>query len=173
MEKRIGNLYSEIMYVVADAEGKPDSRFQHWVKRVDAVDQNKTNGYAFDGGFVNDGTVEIEVKPTVYLTKTVRGSRKYQSATYNVIVMDAAGELSVTDIRTTGERGWALRIRDAVAELVAQMSNIAPEPEVTVTLAASAAEILARLRERDAVLTDAEIITAALNVYEMHIEEAK
>lgn len=119
MHKQVRDLYDEILEVVAQAEGEPDSRFRHWVKQVESVDTEVASGYAFEGKFINEGTIEIAVEPTVFLVKTVRGSRKYQTATYNVVIMDENGNLSLTDIRTTDARpGWALRIRDKVAELV-------------------------------------------------------
>jgi len=170
-KKRVCNLYDEILARVAEVEGEPDSRFRHWVKRVDSVDQNKTSGYAFAGEFINEGTVEVEIKPSVYLVKTVRGSRKYQTATYNVVVMDQDGNLTLTDIRTTDtERGWALRIRDKVAEMVNQQAN-APQT-VTVELTGPALEFLTTLRARiGGNISDAEIIGAALSLYEMHTSD--
>ena len=122
MRKQIRDLYDEILEVIAQAEGEPDSRFRHWVKQVENVDTEVANGYAFEGKFINEGTIEIAVEPAVFLVKTVRGSRKYQTATYNVVIMDGDGKLSLADIRTTDAKpGWALRIRDKVAELVQNM----------------------------------------------------
>ena len=41
--------------------------------------------------------------------------------------MDAEGRLSVTDIYTTGDTpGWALRIREQVSDLLAQITGQVP-----------------------------------------------
>lgn len=140
--KQVRKLHSELMKIVADAEGPKDTRFQSWAKVVESVDQNKTNGYAFRGEFINEGDVEIEIKPTVFLTMTTRGSRKYQTRTYNVIVMNADGTLElVTDIQTTDEeRGWALRLRDPIASLL-ELQEGKSQTTLTITVDGEAAEL--------------------------------
>lgn len=49
----IMELYDQLMSVVDE---KPDRRFKSWAKEVAAVDENQTNGYAFEGQFVPEGT---------------------------------------------------------------------------------------------------------------------
>jgi len=124
MSKQIRNLQDEIMAIVEEQEGQADSRFRNWAKMVTGIDTKQSNGYCFEGDFVKDGTVEVEIKPAVFLTKTSRGSRRYPTATYNVLTMNAEGDLALTDIRTTDKtRGWALRIREQVADLVAEQQE--------------------------------------------------
>ena len=187
----IRELFDETMAVVQAEEGKRDTRFRNWVKKVTKVDSSKTNGYAFEGKWINEGTVDV-TGPIVLLVKTTRGSRKYQTATYNVIVMNAAGELRLTDIRTTDKkRGWALRIRDAVAALLTEIHQqpkpepppktraplILPsdsaKPKVTVILSAAGVADLEKLRLRLPALTDAEIVAASLTLNEMHTRSAQ
>jgi hypothetical protein len=109
---------------------------------------------------VNDGDIEIEIKPTVFLVCTIQGSWKYNYKYYNVIVMDAEGNLSLPGIRTSNKtRGWALRIRNAVADLVQGLSDV-PQSDRD--------KFLVILKERFPILSEDELINAALNVYEMH-----
>lgn len=124
MDKQVRDLYDEILTVVRAEEGAHDTRFTSWIKCVDAVNTDVTNGYAFDGPFVDRGTVEVEVKPRVFLAATARGSRQYHTTTYNVVVMDGDGALSLSPIKTTDkEKGWALRIRDQVAALLDELAK--------------------------------------------------
>lgn len=120
----IRNLYSELLELVPY-----DRRFKSWVKRVEAVDRSGTNGGAFEGEFLPEGTVEVE-GPAVFLVHTKTGSRKYQTGHYHVILLDREGNLRPTGIQTTDtERGWALRIRDAVADLVDRLPEGEAEGE--------------------------------------------
>lgn len=116
--KQIRELKKELFEALADAGVEHDRRHQSWAKAVTAVG-TQTNGYAFEGKFVKDGTVEVDIQPTVFLVMTTTGSRKYQTREYSVVLMDAEGGLTVTDVRTTSETsGWALRIREQVRALV-------------------------------------------------------
>ena len=102
-----------------------DRRWKHWAKEIIAVDQTKTNGYAFDGDFVQSGDVEIDVSKTrVYLVCSETGSNRYRTNAYQVVKMNAGGKFEWVDISTTDEtRGWALRIRDDVANLLADIND--------------------------------------------------
>ena len=123
--KLVGNWYQKLIGVACDAVGhKQDYRFRPWVKTVDSVDREKSDGYCFNGKFINDGTTEIEVKPRLFLVMTSSGSRRYQQQHYNVIAMDEFGNLSATNIHTDNNKpGWALRIRDATAALLKEMEK--------------------------------------------------
>ncbi len=122
--KQIRELEKDLFKTVEAVGDKQDPRFRGWAKTVDRVDSNATNGYAFVGDFVKSGTIEVEVAPRVYLVKTVYGSRKYQTQTYSVVTMNAQGDLTATDITTTdATHGWALRIRDQVAQLLQELQG--------------------------------------------------
>lgn len=159
--KIFDDLQGELMRVAQEMTGeKRDSRFKSWVKTIDRVDTNARNGYAFVGDWVNEGTVEIEIKPQAFLVHFNHGSVKYHTGEYAVVTMDASGELHPGGIMTDDRAcGWALRIRDQVAELLNDLSNVEQSPRDA---------FLATLRERFPTLSDDEIITAALNVYELH-----
>lgn len=165
----IRELYAELLALVAEEEGKEDRRFKHWAKRVTGVDASQSTGYAFEGDFINEGTVECE-GPGVYLVCTRRGSRNYQTATYNVVLMNVQGELALTDIQTTDKtRGWALRIRDEIAGLVTQLVDGQPVEPVTVILTDQAQIDLTAVRERLS-LSDEEIVATALAKYRIHVD---
>jgi hypothetical protein len=157
------NLQDELMKVAEEMTGETrDSRFKSWAKTVGKVDAKARNGYAFSGEWINEGTTEMEIEPRVFLVHFNHGSRKYTTGEYAIVTMDADGELHATDIMTDDrERGWALRIRDQVAALLDELSvqRSGPSPRDV---------LLGMLRERFPILSDDEIITAALNVYAMH-----
>jgi len=146
--KQVRDLSAELFDMVSE-DAWPDTRFRSWAKFVTAVDTSKVNGYAFKGEFVEDGTVEVEIKPQVFLIMTTNGSRKYQTQHYSVVTMDAVGTLALTNIYTTDEeRGWALRIRDKVAALVALVAEISGQAPASPLAGFSDEELVAELRRR-------------------------
>lgn len=157
-KKEVGTWFKTLIHIAEEAAGhQQDHRFSPWVKFVDRV-SDKADGYAFEGAFVQEGTTEMVIKPRVFLAMTSSGSSKYQTKHYNIIVMDAEGNLTATDIHTTSKtKGWALRIRSQVADLVEQLAGEPVSPQ-----ALTLDEIFDRLmqvRERidsDAPLTEAD-----------------
>ena len=127
----IRNLTDELYATVAAEGDEKDHRFTAWCKYVDAVDKAKTNGYCLVGDFIRDGTVEIASKPRLFLVMTASGSMKYHVATYRIVQMDADGTLEATGICTTDKiHGWALRLRDAVADLLTELAApVIPETQ--------------------------------------------
>ena len=143
--KAIRNLRSELFAIAREQGYSADGRFNNWAKSIDSVDTSKANGYSLIGEFVPSGTVEIEIKPRVYLTATAKGSRANHVTTYLVIAMDADGNLTATDIVTTdGTRGWALRIRDQVAALIDSLAGTEINPLAEITDEALVAELQRR-----------------------------
>ncbi|GAB4528691.1 MAG: hypothetical protein OHK0046_47880 [Anaerolineae bacterium] len=96
-----------------------DGRYDAWVKLVDRVDTNKTNGYAFEGAFVPNRTVEITNENKLFIVMSRTGSRKYATNTYRVVVL-RNGRLEATDVMTD-DPSWALVIRDRVAALLDEL----------------------------------------------------
>lgn len=122
MPTEIRNLYEEIIEVAGDEQ---DRRFANanWVKVIDSVDPRGSDGYAFTGDFVRKGTVEVEVKPTLFLVASTSGSMKHHYTTYRVVTMDGDGALHRREITTDNSTsGWALRIRDQVKSLLAEIN---------------------------------------------------
>jgi hypothetical protein len=170
MSAQIRELNKELLKAAGEEH---DTRFRSWAKEIISVDASKSNGYAFEGDFINEGTVEVEIKPRLYLVMTTAGSRKYQTRTYTVVAMDADGNLAATDIQTTDKtRGWALRIRDQVAALLAEMeANESESVTITVTLTGTELEIWRALCKRHPLLSEHELIIGSLNLFEMKFRE--
>lgn len=114
-----------IKSLIEAADAKQDSRWRRWAKVVEDVDKRQSNGFCFLGDFIANGTVEISNdKPLVVLLATTDGSRRYQTITYNVLVIHPDGRIEKTGITTDDNaRGWALRIRDRVAELLVNLAQ--------------------------------------------------
>jgi hypothetical protein len=113
-----------------------DPRFRKWAKTVTKVDQTKQNGYCFEGDFIS-GKAELEVG-SVILYHFSSGSVKNHDCfwqVWRVTDNDTPQEYqlnhasnthtyqnleylfgAIRDNRKTG--GWALDIRDQVAELL-------------------------------------------------------
>lgn len=105
------NLFASLL-TVADVDR--DDRFTAWAKDVTNVTA-ADNGYAFEGAWVSKGTVEIDRRPRLFLLATTTGSRRYQTTTYSVVILNTEGRLEATDIQTDStEAGWALRIRKPI-----------------------------------------------------------
>lgn len=101
-----------------------DHRFKQWVKFVDRVDVSKSDGYAFVGDFVESGTVEVPKRKRVLLCAAESGSMRYHKCYYQVCVLNADGTIDAWDIQdNNGEKGWALRMRQDIAELVADVDR--------------------------------------------------
>lgn len=126
MEKVLrDDLKSRALEAAAQAVGqKVDYRFQSWAKFVTGVNMAKSNGYAFDGEWLNDGTVEILPVRYVVLASFAHGSRRYNTREYVAMIYDAAEDafhLPEPLIHTDDRKpGWALRIRDAVSQLLSE-----------------------------------------------------
>ncbi len=97
-----------------------DDRHKNWIKAIDKVDQSKSNGYAFVGNFLKTGsTVELPIG-TVLLYFYGDGSMKNYTVEVEAHKVTSQG-LEPTDISTSRPNrqvsGWALDIRDKLAEL--------------------------------------------------------
>lgn len=145
-----------------------DRRFRSWVKWIDRVDTNKTDGYAFVGDFIKDGTIEIEIgKPRLLLAQATSGSMKYNYSYYRVVQLNADGSLAPLNIESNSQQnGWALRIRDEVKSVLDSLNGATTET-VSITLTNPIIiEIFQRMKTQTPSLTDEEIIGAALNLAE-------
>ena len=144
MSKQIRDLKKEVLKI---SQLTLDRRFKSWVKWVDSVDTSKTNGYAFVGDFVKDGTIEIEVgQPRLLLAQATSGSMKYNSAYYQIVKLNEDGSLTALDISDNDQNlGWALRIRDSVKNVLDSISNTEPENPLTQF---SNEELLAEIKRR-------------------------
>lgn len=129
MTKKIfQNLKADLFKVAQEmTDEKRDTRFKSWAKLITDVDPNGRNGYAFDGDFVNDGTVELDLsKPALALVSFRHGSMKYNYGEYAVVKVNTDGTLTATDIMASDAdgKGWALRIRDDLVALLAELDPV-------------------------------------------------
>jgi len=127
--KRIMDLKSALINEAKNL-GEYDYRFMSWAKNVTNVDPNGSNGYAFDGEFIPDGDVEIEIGNRLFLLMTTTGSRKYPVKHYRLVIMNTDGELVATEHSTTDAKpGWALRLRQPAIDILNSFRTQQPQPE--------------------------------------------
>lgn len=116
----VGNVFSAVM---KGSGLQHDSRWNQWAKWIDRVDQTKSDGYCFVGNFINDGTIEVKGgKQRLVLVKRTTGSRAHQNAQYRVVIWHPDGSVTPTDLQTDDSPGWALRLRDATASVLASLA---------------------------------------------------
>lgn len=90
-----------------------------WVKVVAGVDKSQSNGYCFEGGFISgavDGMVEVD--DGLYIVCSIGGSRRNQHKEY--AVYKVSGDEVTQVLGWVDGRDWALKLRDKVAELLAE-----------------------------------------------------
>lgn len=93
-------------------------RHKCWAKTVTHVDITKNNGYAFEGEFVKaNELIELPVG-TYILGYEQTGSDRNKETEARIYIVTENG-LEKTGVETsTTKNDWALRIRDAAAELI-------------------------------------------------------
>jgi len=101
-----------------------DERHKHWAKVVSNVDENKTDGWAYEGEFIADGGIQDIDAPAVLLIYGERGSRGNPTSEARVYVVNTDATLSLR--QTATGRAWARTLRDTVAELMAADIPLAP-----------------------------------------------
>lgn len=101
-----------------------DERRKHWAKLVSHVDENKSDGWAYDGEFIADGGVQDVEAPAVLLLYGEKGSRANPQIEARVYVVNTDATLSL-HASATG-RAWARTLRDGVAELLEHDAPILP-----------------------------------------------
>jgi hypothetical protein len=143
----ISNLFDE---AIAVSDLATDHRWKKWVKYVDEIDPAQSNGYAFKGDFVKQGTIEYTPAERLLLVAATTGSRNHQTTNYRIVRMHADGSLEATDIRDSDkERGWALRMRPQVEALLAEINQAEP---VSPLAQYSTEDLLAELARRGVVV---------------------
>ena len=101
-----------------------DGRRKHWAKVVSNVDENKSDGWAYEGEFIADGGIQDVEAPSVLLVYGERGSRANPNPEARVYVVNTDATLSLR--QTATGRAWARTLRDTVAELVLSDIPFAP-----------------------------------------------
>ena len=104
-----------------------DSKFKPWAKFVTFIDHSKSNGYAFSGDLIKDGTIEIEFpenKPKIIMACARYGSRRGAKNYYQFFVLQPNGQIEVTDIKDDdGVNGWAIRVKPLAQKLIDKINN--------------------------------------------------
>lgn len=99
-----------------------------WIKQLAGVDRTKTDGFAFTGPWASfGGTVEVE--PGTWFLSYIEdrsGSGRLRGRDIRLYRVDDSGELeAVLDKTLAGSAaGWALRVRDEIADLIEQVANV-------------------------------------------------
>jgi hypothetical protein len=106
-------LFNDLATQVLTAAGLHENIKSCWVKTVTQINPAGKDGYAFDGMYINNGTVELANSrfPALVLACSETGSNKYRTKHYAVLIMNRSGEITPTDLHTDDKKpGWALRL---------------------------------------------------------------
>jgi len=96
-----------------------DRRFKKWVKILEGVDRDISNGYAFQGTFIGfDRQAELPVG-TLLLYFGMKGSRRFQRPCVALKEVTPEGRLETLYERDRLDLSWALDVRDDIAAIVA------------------------------------------------------
>ena len=100
---------------IIDVPGFGDSRFKSWAKHLTSVNRELTNGYAFEGQFINT-KAELEIGAYI-LCYGREGSRANNTP---VVALYRVGAYSVEQIyrKSCDTEMWALEVRDDIALIV-------------------------------------------------------
>lgn len=95
-----------------------DARLKSWAKVVQAVDETKSSGWAFEGEFIATGGIQDVAVGSVVLVYGERGSRanpRPKAAVYTV-----NPDATLSHHADAGGGAWARTLRDKVAELLSE-----------------------------------------------------
>lgn len=106
---------AEVM-VAVDVPLVGDERRKNWAKVVTNVDQDRGDGWAYEGEFVAVGGIQDIMAPAVLLVYGEKGSRGNPLIEARVYTVNPDATLSLH--ASASGRAWARTLRDEVAELV-------------------------------------------------------
>lgn len=95
-----------------------DERRKNWAKVVTNVDQDRSDGWAYEGEFIAVGGIQDIMAPSVLLVYGEKGSRGNPLIEARVYAVNPDATLTLHEAATG--RAWARTLRDRVAELVAR-----------------------------------------------------
>lgn len=135
-----------------------ERRSKFWFKILRGVDRNQSTGYAFEGDFSKHNAT-IEVPSGTWLmsyVEDVRSSGRMDGRNVTLYQVRNRELVEVDSWYLDAAPGWALHVRDQVADYM----EAKPEPEPAVPsvddLLAEREQLLARLAEIDAMLPEPE-----------------
>ncbi len=137
----------ERLVVPIDVPLLGDERHKNWAKVVSHVDPDKSDGWAYEGDFVDVGGIVDLPTPSVLLVYGEKGSRTNPQIEAAAFLAHTDG--SITRQATATGRTWARTLRDSVAGLVADLDGTpAPPLDWDPRLTAYSAEALREELER-------------------------
>lgn len=95
-----------------------DERRKNWAKVVTNVDQDRGDGWAYEGDFIAVGGIQDVMAPAVLLVYGEKGSRATPLIEARVYTVNTDATLTLHE--TASGRAWARTLRDGVADLVAR-----------------------------------------------------
>lgn len=104
--------------VAVDVPEVGDARLKSWAKVVQAVDETKSSGWAFEGEFIATGGIQDVAVGSVLLVYGERGSRANPRPQAGVYTVNADATLSHHADANGG--AWARTLRDKIAELLSE-----------------------------------------------------
>lgn len=93
-----------------------DERRKNWAKIVTNVDQDRGDGWAYEGEFIAVGGIQDVMAPAILLVYGEKGSRANPLIEARVYLVNTDSTLTLHD--TASGRAWARTLRDGVADLV-------------------------------------------------------
>lgn len=97
----------------------PDMKFRSeggWLKTIEKLDKNVSNGYSLVGDFVKSGDFEEDYTDGLYLDcNKEQGKKKKPQSDYRLFRL-ANGELRLLDMVIAGEGSWACEFWDTIDE---------------------------------------------------------
>ncbi len=102
-----------------------DERRKNWAKIVDNVDENKSDGWAYEGEFIATGGIQDVYAPCLLLVYGEKGARTNPRIEARVYLVNTDGTLSQHGAATG--RAWARTLRDTVADLLQRDTAIPAE----------------------------------------------
>lgn len=123
-----------------------DERLKTWAKVVDSVDEARSTGWAFVGGFIATGGIQDVPAGSVILVYGEKGSRANPRPLAAVYTANPDGTL--THHAEASGRAWARTLRDTVAELLSPELPSAPGPRIDLS-SVSDQDLLDEIRRRD------------------------
>lgn len=124
MTYQIRPLFHEILQVIRKANIPFDALLPAQVKTITAVRRLHTDSNPFVGMAIPPGRVNTLIRPKTFLVKTTRLDHHTFITTYNIVVMDAAGDLRLVEDFTANDTKAVISASfiDQVARLVEEQA---------------------------------------------------
>ena len=104
------------MRVAVDVPLVGDERRKNWAKIVTNVDQDRSDGWAYEGDFIAVGGIQDVMAPAILLVYGEKGSRTNPLIEARVYTVNPDATLTLHESATG--RAWARTLRDGVADLL-------------------------------------------------------